>query len=188
MTTGAREAGSRAACAPAHSEDTLVQVDTYPACMAQQIASRAESPDATFPTTCVCPGHQSSSNLGGCQAQHPREPGHGPMWRQVGMVADTCHWEPGVSDSGEGVHSMGHVGSQAHSFTILRPGPGAIPNIPFLQTCLNPNTASKACHYPDPQREAPHGASGRPPTFSTLGTGAFRALPATRPQAQSPLL
>lgn len=104
------------------------------------------------------------------------------------MVTDTCHGEPGASDSGEGVHSMGHVGSQAHSFTILRPGPGTIPNIPFLQTCLNPNTADKACHYPDLQQEARRGASGRPPTLSTLDTGALRALAAARPQAQSPLL
>lgn len=105
------------------------------------------------------------------------------------MATDTCHWEPGASASREEAHSTGHVAGQAHSFTILRPGPGTIPNIPQLQTHLNPNIAIKACYHPNPPREAPeHAASGRPPTFSTRSTGALGALPAARPQAHSPLL
>lgn len=57
--------------APAWGEDALVQADRYPACMAQQVVSRAESPDTTFPTTCVCPGHRSSSNSGGLPGPAP---------------------------------------------------------------------------------------------------------------------
>lgn len=107
------------------------------------------------------------------------------------MATDTCHWEPGALASREEAHSTGHVASQAHSFTILRPGPGTIPSIPQLQTRLNPNTARKACYHPKPPREAPeHAASGCPPTFSTLSTGALGALPAagTQPAALSPLV
>ena len=79
-------------------------------------------------------------------------------------MTDTCHWELGASASREEARSTGRVASQAHSFPILRPGPGTVPSIPQLQTCLNPNTEIRPGITPTPSRR----------------------LPSTRPQAAHP--
>lgn len=188
--------GSRAACPPARSEDALVQVDRYPACTAQQVTSRAESLDTTFPMTCVCPGHHSSSNPGGCQAQRSREPRHGPMRKQVCCCRGRYghgdrHLPLGTGRLGQqrGGPLNGTCGQSGPQLPHPKARPRHRSQYSTVTDLSQPQHRNKAWYYPDPQQEAPeHTASGCPPTFSTLGTGALRALPAARPQAHSPLL
>lgn len=94
------------------------------------------------------------------------------MRRQVGMVTDTCHGNRAPPDSGEGGPLNGTCGQSGPPSTILRPGPGTIPNIPFLQTCLNPNPQQiRPVITPDLSRRLGVGpqAAHPPSPPSTLG-------------------